>query len=151
MKKIIPLLWILILLFGCAAEPPEETTANTEPYLATEIGTSSYYCITGESKEQAVDSDTGTVTVKAFSHKIYNPNQEYVITLTTTVTGSCSAEEASAQVTKISGTLSDAQMDGFALSEHVSGDTGTIVVYLNGISVCHFQYRIYSDGNIEFI
>lgn len=149
MKKLAVLVLFALLLNGCASEAPGETTARTEGPGATEIGTSSYSCVTGESETQQTITDSGTVWVKAFSHRVYDPNGEYVVTLTTTVIGT--AEDGTAVVSAIRGNLSDAQADGFTVSEHISGDTGTIVLYRNQMSVCHFQYRILSDGSVKFL
>lgn len=149
MKKLtILLLLISALLCGCAADTAVET-AETAPADAVEIGASSYSCVTGESEAQEVTSDTGTVMAKAFSHRIYNSNNEYVVTLTTTVT--FPAVESPTEITAVSGSLSDAQMEGFTISEHLAGDTGTVVLYLNQMSVCHFQYRLYADGTLELL
>lgn len=150
MRKYTILIFALLLfLCGCTTQQPQETTASTEAFAATEIGNSAYSCITGESEIQEVTSDGEAVMVKAFSHKIYDPDNEYVVTLTTAVT--FPAEEGVSEITAVSGSLSDAQADGFTVSEHLSGDTATIVVYRNQMSVCHFQYRVYSDGSVELL
>lgn len=152
-KKTILLLLTVSLLFlcACSADTSTETTEvlGTLPDGAAEIGTSSYSCVTGESIETQSLSETLTAVVKAFSHRIYDPDNEYVVTLTNTVIGIYSSDAA--KISSVSGTLSDAETEGFTVSEHVSGDTATVVLYLNNISVCHFQYRISPDGTLEFL
>lgn len=151
-KLLIPLL-LLAMLCGCASAAPAETTVvlETMPADASKIGNSSYRCVTGVSEEIQQLSETETAKVKVFAHKIYNPDGEYVVTLTASVTGRYSESEDTASIVSVSGTFSDAQKDGFTLSEHISGDTATIVMYWNQTSVCHFQYRVYSDGTMEFL
>lgn len=152
MKKFTFLL-ILTFLFlcGCSGEAPEEAAETAETINTSQIGSSAYSCVTGASEEQVETTETGTVKVKAFSHRIYNPNNDYVVTLTTVLTISCPDADGSQTLADVSGSLSDAQKDGFTISEHLAGDTGTIVLYLNQTSVCHFQYRLHSDGTIELL
>lgn len=140
---------LLFLLCGCSSEVAENTTEASEPFIGTEIGISEYSCITGESEMQEAVTENGTVMVKAFSHKIYDPMEEYMVTLTTVLT--FPAGESGTEFSSVSGSLSDAQAEGFTISEHVSGDTATIVLYRNQLSVCHLQYRIHKDGTIEFL
>ena len=132
---------------------PEETSATAEtadPLTVSEIGASSYYCITVESEETEQITEEDTIAkARAFSHKIYNPNYAYIGTLTTVAAGTADGE--SCKMASVSGELSDEQMDGLTLSEHLSGDTGTVVLYLNQVSVCHFQYLLYPDGTVEFL
>ena len=146
-KYALLLLTLTLFLCGCTKESPEEPSETAEAFAATEIGSSSYSCITEESETREVTTETGTVMVTALSHRIYNPNNKYVVTLTTTVT--CASDYSG--IRDITGTLSDAQSEGFTVSEHLVGDTGTVIVYLNGLSVCYFQYRLHADGTLEFL
>lgn len=149
-KMLFPFLLIVLFLWGCGAEDTPEIM-QTMPAGAAEIGSSSYRCITGESEQTQQLSDGRTAKVKAFAHRIYNPNGEYVVTLTTAVTGVYSPGEDAAEIVDVSHVLSDAKMDGVSVSGHFSGDTATVVVYLNKVSVCHFQYRLSPDGTLEFL
>lgn len=143
-KFLFPLL-IIFLLSGCSDAPKETTPENTEYLAASEIGISGYSCITGESETQ----EANNLTVRAFSHRIYNPNNDYIGTLTTTVTGSLA--DAAPQINSIRAELSDQQIDGLTVSEHQSEDTGTVVLYLNQMSICHFQYRMQNDGQVNYL
>lgn len=151
-KLILPFALLLSLLCGCASDSRDPAeNVETAPAGAVEIGNSSYSCVTGESEKQSASSETGDVNVKAFAHQIYDPNNEYIVTLTATVTWPNPSDADTPKMEGISGSLSDAQIDGLTLSEHLAGDTGTIVVYLNQISICHFQYRLSSDGSVELL
>lgn len=151
-KLILPFVLLFILLCGCASDSQDPAeNVETAPAGAVEIGNSSYSCITGESERQIASSETGEVNVKAFAHQIYDPNNEYIVTLTTTVTWPTPSGEGTPEMESISGALSDAQIDGLTLSEHLADNIGTVVVYLNRISVCYFQYRISSDGTVELL
>lgn len=143
-KFLIPVL-ITFLLYGCSGAPKETAPENTEYLAASEIGISGYSCITGESEIQQVNG----LTVRAFSHRIYNPNNDYIGTLTATVTGSLSGSDP--QITDIRAELSDQQIDGLSVSVHTSENTGTVVLYLNQMSICHFQYRMRNDGQVTYL
>lgn len=114
-KMLFPFLLIVLFLWGCGAEDTPEIM-QTMPAGAAEIGSSSYRCITGESEQPQQLSDGRTAKVKAFAHRIYNPNGEYVVTLTTTVTGTYS--EDAAEIVEVSPVLSDAKKDGFSVFGH---------------------------------
>lgn len=143
-KRILLLVFLSLLLCGCAA--PEETTPpETAPDSAVELGISGYFCVTGESETSQQTTDTGTVQVKAFSHKIYDPNGEHLVTLTTALSG------WDAEIKTVTPELSEAQSQGLTTSAHLSGDTATVVLYRNQMSVCHFQYRLHADSTWEFL
>ena len=144
-KRFCSLALFLLLLFlcGCGEEIPAETTAApTFPAGAVQIGNSAYFCITTQSEQ--------TVTATAFVHQIFDPDGEPLVTLTTVAAGVLS-NDGTCQMSKISGTLSEEQSQGITYSTHLSGDTGTIILYRSNISACHFQYRIHEDGTIEFL
>ena len=77
---------------------PEETSATAEtadPLTVSEIGASSYYCITVESEETEQITEEDTIAkARAFSHKIYNPNYAYIGTLTTVAAGTADGERS---------------------------------------------------------
>lgn len=145
-KLLIPLL-LLALLCGCSASLEETATAVPTEELA-EIGTSSYYCTTEELHEPT--GNEGVVST-VFKHSIYDPEHDYIAKLAVTVTGSHSPEEGTASISSISAKLSEEAAEGLTVSEHLSGDTGTVILYRNQMSVCHFQYRLSSEGNIKFL
>ena len=149
-KMLILLTMLLLTLSGCSQEIPQETTVPpTAPAGVEEIGNSSYYCTTEQSEQSSQLSGAQTVTATAFSHEIYDPDYEYIATLTAVAAGTISDDDC--QITSINATLSEEQAEGLSISEHLSGDTGTVILYRNGISVCHFQYRLYDDGTAEFL
>lgn len=150
MKQItILLLLISLVLCGCSGTEPEETTiTETIPQDLVEIGNSDYYCI---AEEQMQPSGSDGIAAADFTHRIYNPNYDYIVTLNVSVNGSFDQEDDSATIASVTGVFSDEQIEGLSLSQHLSEDTATIVVYLNQISVCHFQYRLYPDGTIKVL
>ena len=155
MNKIFVLLLALLLLCGCSSESsrdntviPENLPSGAEP---VKIGSSSYSCVTGTSENNRQISESETANVKAYAHVIYNPSNEYIVTLTTTFVCSSTDGGNRFEIMEISASLSDAQIDGLTISEHRSDDTATIVLYLNQMSICYFQYRLSSDGTIEII
>lgn len=139
------------LLCGCG-QAAEETAAATAASLPLEpIGISAFQCITGQSDAQLTDSEGGTILVKAFVHKIYDSEDQPTVTLTVSLTGTYSQESDTAAITDVNGTLTEAAVEDLTISEHLSGDTATVVLYMSGVSVCHFQYRLASDGTIELL
>ena len=152
MIRAIPLILILSLfLSGCAQETTAETTtAPIPPAGAVEIGNSAYYSITTQSEQSTQSSMTQTVTATAFVHQIYDPDFDPIATLTTVAAGSIDSQ-GQCTMTQTSGTLSEVNADDLTLSEHLSGNTGTLILYRSGMSVCHFQYRLHPDGTIEFL
>ena len=154
MKLLISVISALILFFmtGCTAKPePTSQTLPPFPADAVEIGTSGYYCITGESEAVDVIGSEDTQRVQVFAHQVFDPQGEYIVTLTATVTGEHSPEEDTAAVTRISASLTNAAIEGVTTSEHISKNTATVVLYWNQTSICHFQYRLYPDGTLEFL
>lgn len=150
MKKIIILLISLLLLSGCSMDDSQNATEPPEtlPPGAVKIGISSYSCITGTSEKTVELSEDETAKVSSFAHMIYNPDNQYICTLSNTIV-SVSPDDAA--ISEVEASLSDMQIDGLTVSEHLSDNTATVIVYLNQMSVCHFQYRLSSDGTIEFI
>ena len=147
MKKLIPLL-LIFLLCGCAAQPSEETAATIPTESLPEIGTSGYFCLTEELHEP---TGSETVSCTVFRHKIYDPDRDPLLTLTVTVTGSYQTAENTASILNLSVTQTDETADGLSTSQHLSGDTATVILYRNQLSVCHFQYRISPDGTISLL
>lgn len=150
MKKIFTLIMILLSLCGCGmdASQSNEDITETLPAGAIKIGISSYSCITGTSEKTVQLSEAETARVSSFAHMIYDPNNKYICTLSNTIV-SISPDNAS--ISEVKASLSDTQIDGLSVSEHLSDNTATVIVYLNQMSVCHFQYKLSSDGIIEFV
>ncbi|MBQ3192444.1 MAG: hypothetical protein IJB59_02610 [Oscillospiraceae bacterium] len=125
-------------------DPSEVAQAMTGEEL-----TAGYRAVTTESLVSQTQNGSQTVLSRTFTHKIYGPDGAYLATLQSNVIANLTDAEPS--VTSVSAKLSDEQRDGLTLSEHVSGDTGTVVLYLNQISACHFQYRVDAEGTIAFV
>lgn len=125
------------------------TTPSEEALSATEIGTSTYTCVTTASEVTTQESPEGTIQSKTFSHNIYDAGGTFIATLHSDVTGILADESAS--ITSISSNLSETAKSGMTLSEHISGNTATIIVYINNLSICYFQYRLHGDGTLELL
>lgn len=110
---------------------------------------SGYRCTTTESQLSETQNGSKTVLSKTFTHKIYDPSGEYLAELETTFIGSIDASTASA--TSVSAVFIEEQRSGLTLSQHCSGDTGTVIVYLNQSGFYYFQYRISINGIIELL
>lgn len=146
MKKLFPF-FLTLLLCGCAILRPEEAPpVNIE--TLSQIGTSGYFCVT-EEKQEPTESDG--INCAVFFHKVYDPDAEYLTTLTVTILGSYDESTQSASIPNISVSLSDDTIEGLSTSQHLSGDTATVILYRNQMSVCHFQYRVYPDGTISLL
>ena len=144
---------VLLVLAGCIllryynrisnyyATLENTATAGDPAYL-----TGYYYTTSNSELTKAEDPDTIT-SKKTFIHQVYDQDEQHFVTVTVSITGSISSENR--VISHISTSLSDTQMDGMTISEHLSGETGTVVLYVNQISVCHFQYRLTPDGSID--
>ena len=108
-----------------------------------------YRVITATSQLSKSTSGSKSVCSRTFTHKVFSPAGVYLVTLEVSVTGE--AEGESVSIASVNPQFSDEQTDGLTLSQHLSGDTGTVVLYRNQVSVCHFQYRLSSDGMLDFL
>ena len=104
-------------------------TAEDPAYL-----TGYYYTTSNSELTKAEDPDTIT-SKKTFIHQVYDQDEQHFVTVTVSITGSISSENR--------------VISHISISEHLSGETGTVVLYVNQISVCHFQYRLTPDGSID--
>ena len=95
------------------------------------------------------ENPDGSSSRRTFTHEVSTPENHPLAVIAVTVTGSISTD--SLAVTHISTSLSEEQQEGLTVSEHISGETATVVLYINQISVCHFQYRLSTDGSIVFL
>lgn len=143
--------FLCLIMSSCSVRNESSAPSPTIPKDAVEIGNSGYYCITGESEEVDAISSESTQRIKVFAHQIFDPNCNYVITLTTTISGQHSFEEDTAAITDLTASMSDAATDGFSASVHISKNTGTVILYRNQQSVCYFQYRLLPDGTFSFL
>ena len=125
-------------------DPSEVAVAMTGEEL-----TAGYRAVTTQSQIAQTQSGTKTVLSRTFTHKVYSPEGAYLATVTASVIGTITDSEA--VITDLTAQLSDEQREGLTLSEHISGNTGTVVLYLNQISACHFQYRLSMDGTLKFL
>ena len=147
LRRLLSAVFLLLFLTGCVITKDETNPGNTEYLSAEQVGRSEYSCVTSESETHDTKAEEGTVYTKAFTHEIYNSEKEYMVTLTTTITASNTGSGFA--LSSIKGDLTDAESDGLTVSEHISGNTGTVILYLNQLSVCHFQYRVSADGSFE--
>ena len=88
-------------------------------------------------------------STKTFTHKIYTSEGSFLAKLTVTITGSVSPSVCA--IDHLSATLSEEQWDGLTTIELTSEDTATVILFQDQLSVCHFQYRIFPDGMIDFL
>ena len=95
------------------------------------------------------ENPDGNTSRRTFTHEVSTPENHPLAVISVTVTGSISSD--SLAVTHISTSLSEEYQEGLTVSEHISGETATVVLYVNQISVCHFQYRLSTDGSIVFL
>ena len=122
----------------------ENTTANdVSAYL-----TGYHYTTTASQLTMSEDPDS-TTSRKTFIHEVYTQDHQDFVTVTVSITGNISTENGT--ISHISTSLSESLMDGLTISEHLTGETATVVLYVNQISVCHFQYRLSADGSIDFL
>ena len=146
---------ILLVLAGCilvrfyhrvsdvyAAAESTETAEELIPI-------SGYTSTTTGGEFTASEGPDGSTVRRTFTHEVYTPENQTLAVINVTVTGNISSD--SYTVSHISTSLSEESQDGLTVSEHVSGETATVVLYVNQISVCHFQYRLSSDGSIDFL
>ena len=122
----------------------------------------SNYCTAAEPVEDPIPAsgytcttDSGELTItegtarRTFTHEVSAPENQTIAVITVTVTGNLSDD--SCAISHISTFLSEEAQNGLTVSEHVSGETATVVLYVNQISVCHFQYRLSADGFIDHL
>lgn len=105
-----------------------------------------HYTTTAAQLTKSEDPE-GKTSRRTFTHAVFTPDEQDLATVTVTVSGALSGERSG--ISHISTSLTEEEMDGLTISEHISGQTATIVLYMNQISVCHFQYRLASDGSID--
>ena len=122
------------------------TVENTAASDLSAYLTGYHYTTTASQLTTAEDPD-GITSRKTFIHEVYTQDNQDFVTVTVSITGNISSENST--ISHISTSLSEAQLDGLTISEHLSGETATVVLYVNQISVCHFQYRLSSDGTIN--
>ena len=125
-----------------AASVYQETAQSQIPITGYEFST-----IAGDLT--TIEHPDGITSRKTFTHKIVAPDGQDFAAITITVTGNIA--KGSGEFTHISTSLNEEIQDGLTVSEHISGQTATIVLYMNQISVCHFQYRLSTDGSIVFL
>ena len=146
---------VLLVIAGCIllryyhrvsnyyATAENSAASNISAYL-----TGYHYTTTASPLTTDEDPD-GIASRKTFIHQVYDQEKEHFVTVTVSITGNISTENST--ISHISTSLSEAQLDGLTISEHLSGETATVVLYVNQISVCHFLYRLSADGAIDHL
>jgi hypothetical protein len=113
------------------------------------IPVSGYTYTTASGELTTSEHPEGISSRRTFTHKVYIQENQALAVISVTVSGNISDD--SLTITHISTSLSEEVQDGLTVSEHISGETATVVLYVNQISVCHFQYRLSQDGSIDFL
>ena len=143
---------VLLVLAGCILLRYYKHVSNY--YAAVENSRSiedpayltGYHYTTKSSQLTKTENPDGITSRKTFIHEVYAQDDQNLVTITVTITGNNSSENST--ISHISTSLSEERLDSLNISEHLSGETATVILYVNQISVCHFQYRLSSDGSI---
>ena len=166
MKRIVSLFLGLGIVLSCctvsfAAETNgSEMNAKTDEieYLKGEdlILENGFVAVTEKVSEDVALADSGKARPEqertaVFTHKIFDRNGKVMAILTSTVTGVYSQVDRTAFLTSIKGTFQGSFASDFSCSTSVSGSTGKINLYYNGMSAGSFSYKIYSNGTIQNI
>lgn len=86
---------------------------------------------------------------KYFTYRIFDHNGNFMVNLTTAVTGLYShVDSGSSKMLNISGSFSGAYANNISYSAVLNGSTGTIYLYYRGINAGAIKYRIYTNGYI---
>lgn len=88
---------------------------------------------------------------KVFSHKIVDRNGAVMAIVYSTVTGVYSEVEHTAYLTSISGNPTGEFAYALSCSSSISGNTGSLNVYLHGVLACSLSYKIETNGTIQEI
>ena len=108
-----------------------------------------YHYTTVGSEITKTENPDGFTSKRTFTHAVYTQDNQDFVTITVSVTGNISG--AATAISHITTSLSEAAPDTLTISEHLSVETATVVLYVNQISVCHFQYRLSADGSIDHL
>ena len=120
------------------------------PEVSEELIPISGYTYTTTCGELIVsENPDGNTSRRTFTHEVSTTENQPLAVVTITVTGNFS--DNGLIISHISTSLFDEHQEGLTVSEHISGETATVVLYVNQISVCHFQYRLSTDGSIVFL
>ena len=86
---------------------------------------------------------------KYFTHRIFDRNGNFMLNLTTAVTGLYSqVDGGSSRMLNISESFSGAYANDFSYSTVLNGSTGTIYLYYRGRNAGAIKYGIYTNGYI---
>ena len=146
-KRLLAIISIaLLILSGCILIHSYMRISENRSLEETIYG---YYSNTESTQHmQTQNGDTVTSAI-TFAHSIYTSEQIHLADLAVTVKGVISPTNCT--ISHLSATLSEKQWDGLTVSEHITNDTATVILFLDQLSICHFQYRIFPDGNISFL
>lgn len=124
-------------------EPKNSVSIQEPAYL---IGY--HYATTASEITQTEDPD-GTTSRRTFTHKVYTQDNQDFVTITVNITGNITSD--SIDISHISTSLSGDHPENLTVSEHLFGETATVILYINQISICHFQYRLTANGSIDHL
>ena len=146
---------VLLVLAGCIllryyhrvsnyyATAENSAASNISAYL-----TGYHYTTTASQLTTAEDPD-GITSRKTFIHEIYTQDNQDFVTVTVSITGNIANDNIG--ISHISTSLSEDHPENLTVSEHLFGETATVILYINKISICHFQYRLSADGSIDHL
>ena len=146
-KRLLSIISIALVMLACSilarkyfmisySAPREELAAG-------------FHCVTDVSQPiQTHDGDIITAS-QTFLHNIYTSEEHDIADLHVTVTASVTPSGCT--ISHISTSLSNQQWDGLTVSDLTAADTATVILFQDQLSICHFQYRISPDGEIEYL
>ncbi len=88
---------------------------------------------------------------KTFTHSLVDRNGIELAVLHSTVTGIYSQVDNDAYLTNISGHFTGDFAHDLSYSSSISGDTGSIYLYWNGVHLHTYTYKIFPNGTIQYI
>ena len=146
---------VLLVLAGCILLRYYHRISNyyatIENAAANDISaylTGFHYTTTNSQLTTSEDPD-GTTSRRTFTHTVYTQDDRDFITVTVNITGNIASDNI--DISHISTSLSEDHPENLTVSEHLFGETATVILYINQISICHFQYRLSADGSIDHL
>ena len=146
---------VLLILAGCIllryykrvssyyASAENSASIESPAYL-----TGYHYSTTVSEITHTVDPD-GTTFRRTFTHEVYTQDDRDFVTVTVNITGNIANDNIC--ISHISTSLSEDHPENLTVSEHLFRETATVILYINKISICHFQYRLTADGSIDHL
>ena len=110
-----------------------------------------YVCLTISSDESDDSTPFGYTErekSKSFTHQILDKDGVVLANFSTVVYGVYSYADNYARITSVSGNYSNAIITGLSYSVSYNGDTATVSIKLNGVTIGHIYYRLYTNGSL---